>query len=258
MYIFLGGRGGKITQDLNIISKWLQMHKLTLNIQKSSYIFISKTRVGGGTPLTLNNEDLKYSCVTKYLGLFIDETLSWEHHLSNLRKKIAAPAGVLRRISHCLPKYLVRGIYYSLIHSHLQYLTIIWYPACATFIRPIQILQNKAIKNIYGLPMRYSTVDLYKNYNIMNLQSLYKYQISCYIHQVLSHSRLTDISLTLRSEIHNYSTRHCNDVEIERVLSNHGKRSIFHGGVQIYNSIPINIRKYTYKQFKRKIKIVFG
>ena len=43
-------------------------------------------------------------------------------------KKIVAPIGILKRLSYCIPKHLLRTVYFSLIHCHLQYLTLVWFP----------------------------------------------------------------------------------------------------------------------------------
>ena len=137
---------------------------------------------------------LCYSNMIKYLGLYVDETLSWDKHIATLKSKLLAPIGILKRLSYTVPKYLLRSVYFSLIHCHIQYLTILWYPTNKKLVEPLQVLQNRAIKNVYSLPLRYSTEYLYVNFNITPLANIYKYQISLYIHQVILGCRRSNLN----------------------------------------------------------------
>lgn len=103
------------------------------------------------------NEVINNSSSIKFLGLTIDETLSWKEHIMKLKQKIVRPVGILKRLNDFVPKNVIRSIYFALIHSHLQYLTLIWHSTSKNNLKILQILQNKAIKNIYSLNNLYST-----------------------------------------------------------------------------------------------------
>ena len=157
------------------------------------------------------------------------------------RERLLAPVGILRRLSYTVPKHLLRSVYFSLIHCRLQYLTALWYPTKGILIHPIEVLQNKAIKNLYGLPLRYSTRNLYSNFNIMPLASIYKYQVTVYIHQVIKSNRHSNINFCIRSSIHSYGTRQISNINLTRVSSERAKNCILFRGVQLHNSIPLNV-----------------
>ena len=240
--------------DLVKIERWLINHKLSLNIEKSGYMFVSSQRVLDQPSLDFGNNQLKYCHNIKYLGLLIDETLTWDEHINKLKNKLYAPVGILKRLSYSIPSHLLRSVYFSLIHSHLQYLAVLWYLTSKYLINPIKTLQNRAIKNIYGLPLRYPTELLYRKYNIMSLEQIYKYQICTFVHHNLHGTRHTNISMRLRNTVHNHGTRHQNDIDLLRASTKYGKNSVFYRGASVYNSVPLNLRCLNFSQFRLKIK----
>lgn len=244
----------RMTNDLNMIMRWLDAHKLTLNIEKSNYMFLSLRKIHYSNPLLVDGGELCYSKQIKYLGLWLDETLSWDYHTDNIRKKIRAPIGVLKRLSYIVPKRFLRPLYFSLIHCHLQYLAAIWFPARRKFIKPLMTLQNMAIKNLYCLPRRFSTNILYTKFNIRNLENIYKLQVCNFIHAVIKKDKHSSTTFVARNNVHNYNTRTNNHLERMKIRSNMGQNSIYYKGITVYNNIPASLRVLGTRQFKIKIK----
>ncbi len=52
---------------------------------------------------------------TTFLGITIDEHLDWKVHIDNLSNKIARNVGVLNKLEHFLPVYIMKTLYSSLI-----------------------------------------------------------------------------------------------------------------------------------------------
>ena len=62
----------------------------------------------------------------KYLGIIIDSSLSWKHHVSNLTKKISRAIGIMYKLRPFLPLNVMKNVYYSLIYSHIIYTIQVW------------------------------------------------------------------------------------------------------------------------------------
>ena len=58
-------------------------------------------------------DDIKQVNFTKYLGIYIDQHLSWDPHIDYLSKKIARNVGILSKLKHFLPMYIMNTLYYS-------------------------------------------------------------------------------------------------------------------------------------------------
>ena len=73
----------------------------------------------------------------KYLGLLIDENLSWKTHIHSVANKISKTIGLIARLRHIVPTCTLLNIYQSLITPYLTYGLISWGNACKTFLDQI-------------------------------------------------------------------------------------------------------------------------
>ena len=116
-----------IESDLNVIEDWLAANKLTLNVGKTVLmLFKPKTKQTSSNVektelnISLNGEKIPCKTHTKFLGLFIDENLSWDHHIANLILRIRSRLGLLRKGKNLLTKHAKKILYYAQMHSLLQ------------------------------------------------------------------------------------------------------------------------------------------
>jgi hypothetical protein len=86
-------------------------HK-TLFTKTETVLFTLKT-VGATTDGISNT--------TKFLGVHLYSTLTWQNHGSYLASKISINIYILRRLSETVTKVILRMAYFSLINSHLNY-----------------------------------------------------------------------------------------------------------------------------------------
>ena len=67
-----------------------------------------------------------HSNTVKYLGVYIDENLSWDCHINELCKKLSISNGIIAKLRHCVPKNTVISVYYSIFYPHLSYGCHVW------------------------------------------------------------------------------------------------------------------------------------
>ena len=104
----------KLNADLAAFTTWLHDNKLTLNVTKSKFMIIggrNKLSQFNDIALVANNDQLENVTKFKYLGVIINQRLTWHDHIEQLHSKIAKRLGVLKPIKH-LPVY-ARRIYLS-------------------------------------------------------------------------------------------------------------------------------------------------
>ena len=68
----------------------------------------------------------------KYLGIFIDQNLTWRHHIDHVAVKISRYVGLLPKLLHHVPAHTLMTIYRSLISPHLTYGLLAWGQASLT------------------------------------------------------------------------------------------------------------------------------
>ena len=70
--------------ELKYVKRWLDINKLSLNISKTNYIIFHTTtmKIPTDTPIKFGRNLLAKAKYVKFLGLLLDENLSWKFHIS--------------------------------------------------------------------------------------------------------------------------------------------------------------------------------
>lgn len=243
-----------INSDLNLLKKWMDQHKLTVNTAKTKYMLFNSPR-HSSLNVYYNDERIELVEVFKYLGIWLDKGLKWVEHITRLTKKLAQVAGIFRKISHLIPDRTKRNLYHSLFHSHIIYGIAIWGAANQTTLKPLQIVQNKAIKNLFGFHPRTPTSLIHQTCRLLTVENLYNATASSHVHQMLSDSIHTITILTTGAERHHHLTRRRQHLTtIRSNTTTFGKNAALHKATSVYNRLPENLKELNLSNFKIQIK----
>ena len=134
-----------IISELQTICKWLDLNKLCLNVNKSKFmLFHMPQRVTPLLHFELNGSPIEYIQEFNFLGLTLDSSLSFKFHLTKIGNKISRVIGLLHKLKHIFPSYILRMIYNSLILPHMNYSLLARGANCHS----IELLQKKAVRVI--------------------------------------------------------------------------------------------------------------
>ena len=103
-----------------------------------------------GRTLEIDGIPLKPESKTKFLGVTIDNKLSWIPHIENIAKKLQSACGRIYRIKSCLPKNLYKQIYHTLFESHLAFNITVWGGVSLNMLLPLFRAQKKCIRIMFG------------------------------------------------------------------------------------------------------------
>ena len=113
-----------LNEELNIIDIWLTYNNLKLNINKTKYMIIKSKHnlvdVNNNDILSINKSDIEKVSEIKYLGVIIEQNLTFNKHAEFIAKKIAKKIHFSGRIGKNLNRWSKRTIYNSIIHSHAE------------------------------------------------------------------------------------------------------------------------------------------
>ena len=87
----------------------------------------------------------------------------------------------MTKIRQFVPLRILKQIYFAFIHSHLTYGIIVWVAAYPSYLTPLKSLQNRAIKLLSGAARFQSAQLLYKDHNILRLNSLLSQYSQIYV-----------------------------------------------------------------------------
>ena len=118
----------------------------------------------------VSGQKINTTTSVKYLGVYLNDSLTWETHFKNLIPKLNRAIGLFSKVRHYTPKFLLKTIYYSLFNSHLIYGSQIWGQTKTKLFQEVVKLQNKAIRIINFLPFNSSNIN--KTYNDLKILKL--------------------------------------------------------------------------------------
>jgi len=116
------------------------------------------------TKVKYEHKNISNSTQTKFLGLIIDETLSWNRHIDHIATKLCSACYALRNLKHMVPQSTLRTIYYAYIHSILSYSIIFW--GRSSSVNNLFILQKKTVRIITNTGVRESCMEAFKTKEI--------------------------------------------------------------------------------------------
>ena len=134
-----------VNEELKKLSLWLNLNRLAQNVGKTNFvIFRSANRpMIHNVTLIMNRKALEQKDHVKYLGVLMDQHLTWSYQISSIAKKIGRGIGILTKLRNFLNPKLLINIYYCLVYSHISYGIHAWGSACDTELNKIVVLQKK-------------------------------------------------------------------------------------------------------------------
>ena len=137
-----------LQNELINISDWMRQNKMSLNAKKSEFMIIGHkrqlNRIQNPIRLDIGGEELKRVHEVKYLGVSVDESLSWTVQYKKLKSKLKSGLSSILKLKNILPQTKLDQVYRALLESHLRYCNQIWGSLSNTKLDHLQRLQNRA------------------------------------------------------------------------------------------------------------------
>ena len=147
----------------------------------------------------------------KYLGLVLDDNLSFKQHIEHVKKMIRPFIPLMWKRGRYIPMSKRKQIYFAYVQSHISYMLPIYSVGSKTKLRQLQRLQNRCIKAVYQLPQFTSTTYLYTT-SILPIEKLAIVESVTYLHKVVKSLTKNNFEIRSNNEIHSHRTRQANDL----------------------------------------------
>ena len=147
----------KANQILNCIHKYMLANQLHINLSKSCYMHFQPKKLEGlGSDILFSENGLEIVSVpikavksTKFLGVIIDEDLTWLPHIHFLTQKLNCQVGALNRIKDFIPRKFHKHLYHTLFELHISYCASVWGGASSCKLEPLFIAQKSCVRTIF-------------------------------------------------------------------------------------------------------------
>lgn len=243
-----------IENDLKRLSTWFKNNKLTLNMNKCTFMtFRSVHKKYEQYDLEIEGVKLSQVESFKYLGVHLDCNLSWKTHINNVCNKVSAIGGILYKINSIVPLNTLCSIYYTLCHPHLLYCIEAWGSAYESNIIPLYRLQKRAVRNICSVDHMTHSEPLFKMLGILPLRKLYFFRVCLSVFKELKNISKMPYGFKYSSDRRGRSGT--NQLYVPTVNTNYGFQCISCTGPRFYNVLPEPIKNIpTFLTFKNVLK----
>ena len=247
-----------VNNELVHISNWMKINKLTINYTKTEYIIITNKKAKLDYTVKIDQTTIKQSKCIKYLGVLLDDSLSWKPQIDRVSSKMASGCWALYHLRKYVDSKTLLMVYYSIIHSHLNYCLSSWGSASASTLMPINKLQKKALRTITFSNIISHTKPLFFKLQILKINDMYKFEIGKIMHKI-SNNLYSHISklFVITDQIHSHNTRQNTKKNyfLPRVHTFQAQKSLHYYGAKLWNEIPKPIKESTFFKFKKELKV---
>ena len=237
---------GKAREIMITIDKWFSDNRLTLNTEKTSYIIFKSSR--WKLPLIpdnieFNNKKIYRVNSVKYLGLLLDESLSWNLHVIDVCKNIKRFFPIFYNIRQYITQKQARSIYYTMIYSKIKYAIIVYGLTSQDNISKLQILQNGLLKVLTKKKHRYSTNRLHNELDILQINDMINQEITTFVHGYIN-NKLPSVFKNYFNHRQSIESYISNERKIRFLTPTHrssiGANTIYVKGGQLWNSLTFS------------------
>ena len=105
-------REDTINKELSNISTWLKVNRLSLNVKKTHFMMFTNKRYSiAKIEIKIDNEPIEETTKTKFLGVIIDNKLTWKDHIMYISGKISRGMGIIIKSRKVLYKQTLLNLY---------------------------------------------------------------------------------------------------------------------------------------------------
>ena len=116
----------KFNNELMNVATWLQTNKLSLNVDKSNFIiFKCNKKDTSNVHIEIGGRSISHVRETKFLGVTIDDKLTWKY-IKNISRKISKSLAIIYKLKPFVNNKTLLDLYHSLIYTYLTYCNIVW------------------------------------------------------------------------------------------------------------------------------------
>ena len=257
-----------MNSELTKIKEWCDINKLSINMGKTNFMIVKSARKKDMTiDIQIRSKDgschsLERKHCIKYLGVMIDDSISWKNHISYICSRISRNTGIISKLRHYLSINQLKQIYYNLIYPYISYAILAWGSAYKSHLQKVQIKQNHVIRLIffatsYGKETESAKplLNLLDILTVHNVYVLHALKFTHLWHKGLLPNIFQNI-FKYANTVHNYNTRYAANQNLykSKVRTNIGKQRISFVAIDLWKDLPSDLKDLNVFLFSKNLK----
>lgn len=187
----------------NKVNQWLQHNLLTLNISKTNYIaFSTKVKLLPSPDLNIKahsscHDPSCYPCPVlkqvdniKYLGVTVDQFLTFKPHISLLTTRLRKLIYIFKNLRQVADHNTIKIIYNALARSLIDYCITTWGGTAKSHLLEVERAQRAILKVGAGFHYRHPTKELYKHWEVLTVRQTFIFYTVVKMHSQLEYDPL--------------------------------------------------------------------
>ena len=251
----------KMNIQIDKVHDWLLANKLSVHyIKKSQYMLINKnnnTRINDEFELLMGNHVIARTNCYRYLGILVDDRLSWTEHINEVCSKLSQVAGTIFKVRNILSKQALMLIYHSLVGTKLRYGLICWATAHKFLLKKVNVIHNKIVTYLTFKKRCTRPCPLYQQLKVLPLGILIEIEYGKTMYKYQNKMLPQVFESYFQQPQHNHKTRFTsnNNYDLWRWNSAKEKSMLKYKGPKVWNDIPLPIKKaMSIKVFIKKFR----
>ena len=135
-----------VISEIASISTWSISNKLKLNSDKTVGLINYRRRFRDSFDIESMILNVNFKSCVRFLGVWLDDNLGWESHVSFIEKKCSQRMYILRRIRAVTSKEQFINIYCALVRSLLEYACPVFIGIPTSLSKRLQRIQNRCLR----------------------------------------------------------------------------------------------------------------
>ena len=137
----------------------------------------------------------------------LDKNNSWRYHIKTVEIKLSENIGLLCHAKQFLDKTSLKIIYFSYIHSFLNYANIAWASTHFTNLKTITYKQKQAACIVFDEDLLYHSRPLLQRLNALNVYQTKLFQHINFMHRLSIDNLPKHFNNTFKKPDHKYPTK---------------------------------------------------
>lgn len=177
-----------VNDELKILSNWFRTNKLTLNVKKCNFMIfhnINKFYPKEHACIEIDGAPVTQVASTKFLGVLIDEGLTWSKHVDLVCTRSSKMLNILRIVLPSIHSSAHLTLYYSFLFPFMNYCNVVWGATSPTYLAKIVKIQKKFLRMISYSSKYAPSAPLFLRYKILSIEKVNVYLSCIFIHKFI-------------------------------------------------------------------------
>lgn len=227
--------------------EWFAKNELILNVEKTNVILFRTQQLRFDSPNSIQivNSEVTINENTKFLGVYINEYLKWDTHITYLGKKLNQICYSIKIICKYLNIKSIKIIYFANFEANARFGIIFW--GSSQYIESVFLIQKRVVRSIFNLRYRQTCRGVFKKQQILTIYGLYIFE--CIMYLFKNKDKFVECG-----ENHSYPTR-SNDFSFPIHRLTLSEKHPNYMAIRLFNKLPNSIKHLQIlNNFKRSLK----